>query len=172
MSIAPIVNRFNDVLSLDEVNVGVTTPERTISKRTPSAAALRSLLGLVIACSRCPLVALFRPLARFHLLFASEEETTFRAVATYFVPQHFRHAHGEPATYDLGGLQRIYAEMQVVNRGTCDRLRAVTRTVTSINAVAMLDVYACMVPQFIRTALEEIRVPFDAFLEGQMDSGA
>jgi hypothetical protein len=165
-SIAPIVNRFNDVISFDELDVEVTTPERTISKRTTSSAALRSLLGLVMACSGCPHVAIFRPMARFHLPFASEEETTFRAVATWLVAQHFRHRDGETATWDLDGLRQVYAEMQVVNRATCDRLRAATRTDSSINAVAMLDVYAWMVPHFIRTALEEIRGPFDAFLSG------
>ena len=169
LSLAPIVNRFDDVISFDELDVEVTTPERTISKRTTSSAALRSLLGLVIACSGCPHVAIFRPMAPFHLPFASDEETTFRAVATWLVAQQFRHAAGEPATWDLGGLQDVYAEMQVVNKATCDRLRAATRTDASINAVAMLDVYAFMVPHFIRAALEDIRGPFDAFLSGAAD---
>lgn len=163
-SIAPIVNRFDDVISFDEVDVAVTTPERTISKHTTSQTALRSLLGLVMACSGCPHLAIFRPMARFHLPFATEEETTFRAVATWLVAQHFRHGDGKSATWDLDGLQAIYAEMQVVNRATCQRLRAATRTDASINAVALLDVYAFMVPHFIRAALEDIRAPFDAFL--------
>ena len=164
-SVARIVKRFDDVISYDELDVEVTTPQRTILKRTTSQAALRSLMGLLIACSGCPYTAFFKPMARFHLPFADEEETMFRAVGTWLVAQYFRHTDGHPADFDLEGLQAVYERMQIVNRHTAERLRAATQADASLNAVVMLDVYTQLVPLFIHSTLGEVRGPFETFLE-------
>ena len=163
-SVARIVQRFDDVISYDELDVEVTTPQRTIAKRTTSQVALRSLMGLLIACSGCPHTAFFKPMARFHLPFADEQETMFRAVGTWLVAQYFHAAEGREATFDLAGLQDVYERMQVVNRYTAERLRAATRADASLNAVVLLDMYAQMVPLFIHSTLSEVRGPFRAFL--------
>lgn len=163
-SVARIVKRFDDVISYDELDVEVTTPQRTISKHTTSQAALRSLMGLLIACSGCPHTAFFKPMARFHLPFADEEETMFRAVGTWLVAQYFRASDGQPVDFELDGLQAVYERMQVVNRYTAERLRAATQADASLNAVVMLDVYAQLVPLFIHSTLGEVRGPFDTFL--------
>lgn len=163
-SVARIVRRFDDVISYDELEVEAQTPQRTISKHTTSQAALRSLMGLLIACSGCPHTAFFKPMARFHLPFADEQETMFRAVGTWLVAQYFRDADGHSVDFDLDGLQGVYERMQIVNRFTAERLRAATQADASLNAVVMLDVYAQLVPLFIHTTLEEVRGPFRTFL--------
>jgi len=168
LGVVDIVRRFDDVLSYDQVDVEVTTARRRIATRTTSQAALRSLMGLRIACCGCPRTAFFKPMARFHLPFADEEETLSRAVSAWLIVQYFRRADGKDATLDLDGLQTVYEEMQGVNRATAERLRAATQTDASLNAVALLDIYAQLAPLFIGSTLEEIRGPYEAFLE-QLD---
>lgn len=171
LSIADVVRRFDDVISHDEVDVEVATPQRLISSRTSSQIALRSIMGLLIACSGCPRTAFFKPMARFHLPFSDPDETMSRAVGAWLSAQYFRHADGKEATLSLAGLQEIYAQMQIVNRGTAERLRAATRTDSSLNAVTMLDAHALLAPYFIESALEEMRGPFEAIL-AQLDEGS
>lgn len=167
-SIVDIVNRFGDVVSYDEVDVEVVTPQRTIHTRTPSQAALRSLMGLLIACSGCPRTAFFKPMARFHLPFADQDETMARAVGAWLTVQYFRNADGRSATLDLAGLDRIYEHMRTVNKATAERLRAATRTDASVNAVALLDMYALLVPYLVESTLHEMRGPYETIL-AQLD---
>ncbi len=168
LSVVEIVRRFGDVISHDEVDVEVTTPQRRILTHTTSQTALRSLMGLRIACSGCPHTAFFKPMARFHLPLADETETLWRAVSVWLVAQFLRSADGKPATFDLAGLRQVYEAVQVVNRHTAERLRAATRADASLNAVVLLDIYALLVPHFIQSTLSEVRGPFRTFL-AQLD---
>lgn len=161
-----IVRRFADVISFDEVEVVVETPERRISRRTTSQVALSSLMGLVNAASGCPHLAFFRPMALHHLPFASGDETFARAVGTYLTAQYLRRQAGEEADLELEGLERIYAEVQIVNMATAERLRAATKQDASLNAVVRLDSFAHLAPILIRQALPGLRGPYEAHLRG------
>jgi len=164
LGIAGIVQRFDDVISYDEVELDVETRNRHVSARTTSQRALRSLLGLVIAGSGCPHTAFFKPMARFHLPLASESETVARAVGTYLTAQLLLRERGGTGDLDLSGLDAVYREMQVVNVATAKRLRAATKADSALNAVALLDIYAQTVPFSIRDKLAEIREPYGAYL--------
>ena len=164
LAISCIVRRFDDVISYDEVDLEVEAGERRILAHTTSQRALRSLLGLVIAGSGCPHTAFFKPMARFHLPLASEAETLSRAVGTYLTAQHLRGTADGGGSLDLEGLDAIYREMQVVNVAIAKRLRAATKADSALNAVALLDIYAQMVPFSIRDKLAEIRAPYEAYL--------
>ena len=170
VAIVCIVRRFDNVISHDEVDVVVETRNRRIFNHTTSQAVLSSLMGLVIAASGCPNTAFFKPMARFHLPFASEAETLTRAVGTYLTAQYLRREDGQAADLELSGLDEIYETMRIVNTATAARLRAATRTDSSLNAVVRLDMYAQMAPFFIRTKLAQLRGPFAAFLG--KDAGA
>ena len=52
--------------------------------------AIRSLIGLIMALSGCPHMEFFKPLARFHLPWASLEETTLRSASIYLLMQFFK----------------------------------------------------------------------------------
>ncbi len=164
LAIACIVHRFDDVISHDEVDLEVETEHRQVATHTTSQRALRSLLGLVIAGSGCPHTAFFKPMARFHLPLASEEETLARAVGTYLTAQYLLREEGGEGRLELDGLDAVYREMQVVNVATAKRLRAATKADSALNAVALLDMYAQTVPFSIRDALADIREPYEDFL--------
>lgn len=170
VAIQGIVKRFADVISYDKVEVEVDTPERRVSLDTTSQVALSSLMGLLSAASGCPHTAFFKPMARFHLPFASGEETLARAVATYLTAQYLRRQDGEAADLELDGLQSIYEAMQIVNTATAQRLRAATEKDASLNAVVRLNSFAYLAPILIREALAELRGPYETYLRGRSES--
>jgi len=109
-NMASVVKNCNEIISHKSLELEVVTPERTISTKTTAQRALSSLLGLVIATSDCPHTRFFRPMARFHLPMASQEETVFRVVSTYCLASYYR-MQSEPVL-GLGTLHDIYTNMQ------------------------------------------------------------
>jgi len=159
-----IVDRFEDLLSYDKIKVDVITAERRISQQTTAQIGISSLMGLVIATSGCPHTAFFKPMARFHLPLASKEETIFRATSMYLLAQYFLQNAGKCADFELEGLSRIYANMQTINMAVVERLRAATKTDSSVNAIVILDCYAKSLPFAIEKSLEDVRYLFSPFL--------
>jgi len=115
--LAEIIEKFKDVLSVEEVSVTAQLPERTISKTLPVQKALSSLIGLHLATSNCPILSRFSTLARFHLPFSNTEETVYRAVSNYLLAQYFIAKEGGVPDWELKGLREFYGEVEIVNKG-------------------------------------------------------
>ena len=168
-----IVTHFEPLLSYDQVYVEVATAERLISQDTSVQTGISALMGLVIATSGCPHTAFFRPMARFHLPLASEEETIYRATSMYLLAQYFLKKEGFQADLELKGLREIYERIHAVNTAIAERLRAASEKDSALNAIVLLDMYALAVPLVIEDSLEEIRHlfrPYFTRMRSQMDS--
>ena len=163
-SLVKIVEPLDKVVSYDQIHMEVRTEERAISQETTAQQAMSSLMGLVMAVSGCPNTAFLRPMARFHLPLANENETTYRSTSMYLLAQYFLSRAGCEAALKLTGLKELYASLHVVNRGIAARLRAASKTESALNAVVLLDLYTILLPDAIEESLEEIRYLFDAFL--------
>ncbi|MGA1844767.1 MAG: DUF6901 family protein [bacterium] len=163
LSLADVVERFDGILSYDQVHLEVTMKERFVSQETTAQKGISSLMGLVMATSGCPHTAFFKPMARFHLPLASEEETIYRATSTYLLAQYFLKNEGKEADFKFQGLAEIYRNMQSVNSGIARRLRAWTESDSSLNAIVLLDLYARALPMVIEDSLQEIRYLFSPF---------
>jgi hypothetical protein len=159
-----IVKRFDSLLSYNEIHLVVTTKERTISQLTTIQRGVGSLMGLVIATCGCPHSVFFKPMARFHLPLANNQETIYRAASMYLLAQYFLRKKGKPVDWNLRGLEEIYANIQVVNYTIAERLRAATRTDSVLNALVELDIYAQTLSLVIEDSLEEIRFLFESYL--------
>ncbi|MGD2084946.1 MAG: hypothetical protein PVH61_02060 [Candidatus Aminicenantes bacterium] len=159
-----IVNRFDSLLSYNEIHVVVTTKERTISQLTTIQRAVGSLMGLVIATCGCPHSIFFKPMARFHLPLANNQETIYRAASMYLLAQYFLRKKGKPVDWDLSGLEKIYTNIQVVNYTIAERLRAATKSDSVLNALVELDIFAQTLSLVIEDSLEEIGFLFDSYL--------
>ena len=164
VSLVDMVARFENVLSYDEITIEVSTNERQISQKTTAQNGISAMMGLLIATSGCPHTAYFRPMARFHLPLATEEETLYRASSMYLLAQYFRKKEGKTADFELDGLNSVYENMQLVNAGTAERLKAASKTDSSTNAIIRLDLYAKIIPYFVQTSLEDIQYLFTPFL--------
>lgn len=157
VNLVGIVQRLDHLLSYEQVQVVVITRERAITKRTTAQSGISSLMGLVIASSGCPLTDFFKPMARFHLPFATEKETIWRAVSSYLLAQYFRSKNGESADFALKGLMRIYDDIEKMNVAIAKRLRAASKKDSAVNALVHLDVFAKHMTLPIQDSLEKIR---------------
>jgi hypothetical protein len=163
--LVPIVHRLGNLLSWDQVRVEVVSDDRTVSIQTSAQQAIGSLIGLINATSGCPHLAYFRPMARFHLPFASRDETIYRATSMYLLAQFFRGREGYNPDFTLRGLQDIYRNVQIVNSAMVDRLRNATIGDYMVNAVVFLDLYAMAVQMTITDTLEDVRHWFTPYLK-------
>lgn len=164
-SIANVVERFEHILSYEEVEVEVETEDRTISKTCSAQRGLSALLGVIMATSGCPYTAYFKPMARFHLPFANEEETVYRAVSMYLVSQYFASEKEQDVDMALEGLGRIYKDIQELNRFMAKRIREAITQDAAVNAIVVLDFFAQTLPFAIEAHLEQLRPMFSAYAE-------
>ncbi len=157
LDIEEMIVTFRSILSYESVNVEVRTEERSYSKRTDVQTGLRSLMGLVMATSACPILSRLKGMARFHLPFASIEETIFRTTGAYLIQQFFIFRDGGNPDLELKGLNDFYSDLQTVNRCFKERIDAASELDANMNAVASL-VYLSMGVSFsLDDKLEELR---------------
>jgi hypothetical protein len=165
VNLVPLLERLDHLASYDQTSLEVVTEERCVSQKTTAQRAIGSLMGLLIAASRCPYTHFFKPMARFHLPLATEDETIYRATANFMLAQYLRKNSEHPPDYRLDGLKAIYRNMQTVNHAMAQRLRSTARTDSSVNAIILLDMYAKSVPYVTKGDLKEIRLLFAAYLD-------
>jgi len=158
--IAQVVQRFTHVRSFDEMFVEVCMEERTISRTTSAQKGISSLMGLICAVSGCPLTEFLRPMARFHLPLATQEETICRAVSLYLLSQYFRKKQGGRADFTLQGLVKQYHDLQAVNMAMAKRIRAGSSLDAPVNALVILDTFAKALPFAIEDSLDKIEYIF------------
>ncbi len=159
-----VTRGFARVLSYERVRVEVVTERRTITQELAAQEAISSLMGLIMAVSGCPHTSFFRPMARFHLPFATEQETAYRAASMYLLAQYFLRQAGKECDWELEGLVKIYEQVRTVNRAFVERLRAASEEDATINAIVLLDVYALFLPLAVGESLEQLRSLFEPFL--------
>jgi hypothetical protein len=164
VSLVDVVNRFDRVISYDEVELEVITVERRVSQRTTAQRGISSLLGLLFPTSGCPHTAFFKPMVRFHLPLSTREDTIFRVTGMYLIAQYFLQQEGSPVDFKLAGLRTLYDNMHQVNKHITERLRSASITDSSINAVILLDMFTHAVPIVIEDQLEKIRDWFSPYL--------
>ena len=162
VNIATVVDNCAAIISHKTVDIQVVTPKRTVSGTTTVQRALSSLFGLLIATSDCPRTHFFRPMAYFHLPMASQEETIFRAISTYFLAKYFKGEKSE--VFNLDSLCEIYANMQVVNEYLVKRLQSCTAGDASKNAVVLLHLLSCVLPLSLEESLDNLRPLFKGLL--------
>ncbi|MGD9211675.1 MAG: hypothetical protein PVI90_12895, partial [Desulfobacteraceae bacterium] len=89
VNIMELVEAFKTVISYDNCMVICETTERDYSKKTSVMEGLATIFGIIMATSDCPIMEFLKPMARFHLPFASIEETTVRTVSMYLLSRYF-----------------------------------------------------------------------------------
>jgi len=162
---AGIVEEFKNFLSHERVSVTVACEERFYSKETTIQGGLSPLLGIIMTTGGCPIMEQLKPMVRFHLPFASLDETIFRGVTMYLTAQYFRHHDGKEATWSLDGLQKIYTEVGQVNQGFANRMRAAAKKDANVNALVNLDVFASMMTLAAEDSLAKLKPYFSALIK-------
>lgn len=163
VNLMPLLELCGALISYESVTLEVVTQERTISGKTTMQRALSSLLGLIMATSPCPHTEYLKPMARFHLPLASDDETVYRSTSMYLLGQYFRHLDGLTPTFELDELKERYQHLQTVNKALAKRFRAAISEDATINAIILLDLLSRSVAWSIEDGLEEIRPLFRAY---------
>ena len=157
---ASTVEPLSALVSFDTVAVTVTQAERTIYAVSTAQQAMSSVLGLIMATSGCPWTDRLRPMARFHLPFASDAETVYRSICMFLLA---RELAGTSSTQGFAALEELYKNLHIVNRDMSRRLGAASRSDPARNAMALLDTYTMLLPAALESSLEELKPLFDAW---------
>ncbi|GAB4337218.1 MAG: hypothetical protein Kow0089_08300 [Desulfobulbaceae bacterium] len=165
VTLVQVIGRFNNVLSHNRIELTVITAERKVFQETTAQKGISSLVGLLFAASGCPHTAYFKPMARYHLPLASEDETYYRAVGMYLLAQYLRHREGKQGDLELDGLKKIYKNLHLLNTMTAERIRSATSADSSVNAVVLLDMITHMMPFLLEEQLDKIRHLFSSYLQ-------
>ncbi len=159
-----IIVHFDKLMSFERIFLEVLTERRTISREATVQEAFSAIMGIVIPTSGCPHTSYFRPMARFHLPLADTAETIYRAASMYLLGQYFCKKAGKQVDLELEGLKQIYHNMQILNGAIAERLRAASKTDSSVNALVLLDMFALALPFAVEESLEELQHLFAAYL--------
>ena len=122
-------------------------------------------MGLVMVTSGCPVLDYLRPMARFHLPFASPLETSIRSLNMYILAQYLsnRNTGSDSININLDDFENIYAEINSVNNDFSKRLRMAGEKDANLSALTNLDSNATLVSYTLEDALNEIEQYFSAY---------
>lgn len=163
-NIAEVVDFFKGMFSYEEVDVSIETEARTYFKHTSVQNGLSSMIGIYMVTSGCPVMEKLKPMVRYHLPFATEEETKYRALSMYLLAQYFRSKHKKEPDWELKKLTDIYDDVRTVNRAFCQRLSSIKIKDAGVNALVILDCFASFVLFSInREMIDEVENLFEAY---------
>lgn len=138
VNIMELVDTFKDVFSYHDCMVICDAAERTYSKKTSVMEGLSAIFGVIMATSDCPKMEFLKPMARFHLPFATIEETTVRTASMYLLGQYFRSTNQPEMKCDFKTLENYYAQVQLVNEGLLERINSLSSEDADKNAIITL----------------------------------
>ncbi len=142
VSLEELIEFFSDRTSFERTKVTVITEERSYNKETDIQSAMGSLIGIIMPSSGCPVLAKLRPMLRFHLPFATIEETEYRVFAAYALAQFLRHKQGKEPDWELESLASLYDDIQKINANVVSKIAKLEKRDASINSVIGLNNFA------------------------------
>jgi hypothetical protein len=157
LDLEEILGKFRSVISYQKVRVEVKTQERTTYKDCDVQTGLRSLMGLVMATSACPILRRLKGLANYHLPFATMDETLFRTVSVYLLKQYYEYQRTGMADLQLSGLDEHYQQLSIVNRCFTYRIRAASDLDANVNALGTYIYIAEEVSSSLQDQLKELK---------------
>jgi hypothetical protein len=163
-NIIELIDYFKNRESIEEVEVLVETQERKYLKKVPLQTGLSSLLGIYMVSTGCPILEKLKPMVRYHLPFASLEETTYRSITMYLLAQYFLFRRKNKPDWNLDNLPKIYNDIQVVNKNVCDKLQEIISRDAAANALLKLDYSALYISlRLNKNILDEIESYFKEY---------
>lgn len=165
VNLSRVVETFRDNDSFEQTTVTVETPQRVYTKNVQLQKGISSLIGMIMVTSNCPIMDKLRPMARFHLPFATSLETFYRTVSMYLTAQYLLLQKGEKPDWDLANLLDIYKAISHVNKGMSQRLLNASNKDANVNAVVILHSFGEGVSYLIEDGLSEIKDMFSVYIK-------
>ena len=152
-----VVTDFQRMPAITKAGVKVVTPERDYYKETSLEEGLRSLMGLVMATSACPILQQLKPNARNHLPFASQEDFIIRSAALYLLRQYFNYRTGDRPDWDLQGLISLNEELQTLNQAFWQRVHDACENDSNLKALLSFFNLSSSMSYSLEAQLQSIR---------------
>jgi hypothetical protein len=152
-----VIEDFQGLPAFKQAAVWERTPEREYTKLVSLEEALRSLLGVLMATSACPILGKLRPMAQNHLPFASNQEFTLRTVSLYLSRQYFNFREGRHADWELKGLVRMFQQLQLVNQAFWQRIHDTCEGDSNLKAFLTFFSMSSSMSYSLETQLQKIR---------------
>lgn len=166
VNIVDIVDFFKDIISYEKTYVTIETDSRTYIGKVSVQEGIKSLIGLFMATSGCPVMDKLRPMAQTHLPFPTMEESTYRLLSMYLLAQYFIVKDGGEADWKLEKLLGICNDVQTVNRSFFKRIKQQGVRDASLNAIVALDSFATYTASSLEdNNFDEVRELFKAYLK-------
>ena len=165
LSILSVIEKFSAYYSYEEVEVTAVVDEVNMTANVPVQSAVRSMLGLLMALSSCPIMLKLRPMANYHMPFADRGNTLFRVIGMYLTGQYLRKETGLLPDWDLEGLIQLYEDIHVVNINMAARIRSVSEKDAPVNSLIILDAYAEAVNINTRTSFDKLKPMYSEYLK-------
>lgn len=159
-NIAGLAKEFSEIYSIEQVNITVNVEERTYSKHDSVQQGLRSIIGIYMATSGCPHMEILKPMARFHLPFASMEETIYRQSSNYLLKQYFEMLDGKKPDILLEEFAQINDKITLVNNGICKRIDYITDADSNKNALIILNTVNLVLDIELQSKLDSLKYLF------------
>lgn len=155
-----VVEDFGTLPAIQKVNIIVTTPERTYKKKTGIEEGLRSLMGLIMANSTCPILANLKPMTYTHLPFASQTEFILRSTGNYLVRQYYLTQVGKEPDWKLKGLIDLNQELRLVNQAMWQRIHEACKQDSNLKALLSFFTMSSSVSYSLEAQLSKIKKAF------------
>lgn len=155
-----VAAKFSAIASYRTARVTVVVGARTTISNCDMNTGLRSLFGLCMALSGCPITRRLRPMALRHLPFASMEETLARVVSHYLLKQYFVMKDGGTPDWELKELTALYEALDVVNSTFVNRLRRASERDSNLNAVCGFATFSRLYAMALDDVLGEEKAVF------------
>ena len=156
-NIADLVYAFKDTASHKSCKVSCISTARTCSKETTVQEGLASIMGIIMATSGCPSMSILKPMACFHLPFATVEESMYRSVSAYLLRQYFSRQDGENCDFFMHRIQEHYNEVQQVNEGILKRINMTSEMDADKNAIVTLNALAQILVMEVDEDLDSLK---------------
>ena len=165
LSLKPAVEAFTARKSYETVQVVVHGSRGRLETTLPTQNAVRSVIGLLMALSSCPVMRKLRPMAQYHLPFSGREHTMFRFVGMYLIAQYLRQRHDQAPDWSLEGLLELFNRLHKVNQRLAERIRAASEADATVNSLIFLDTFATSAEMDVEDCLAELEPLFAAYLD-------
>lgn len=160
-NLSALFQAFQNVYSTEKAKITVTTEERTYSKETTIQQGLRSIFGIFMAASGCPNMQVLKSMVRFHLPFASVEETIYRHASNYLLSQYYAFLDGKKADFSFEELKKQNKLVDDVNCGMCKRFENVGEGDVARNALTILNVGGLMLNMELESGVDSLKYLFN-----------
>lgn len=157
----PVVEGFRQENAFQKLTVRVKTEGRIYEKHTGLEEGLRSLLGLIMATSSCPILAELKPMAVHHMPFATVDEFITRSVSLYLLQQYFEERDHRQADWTLKGLVARNQRLQLVNQALWQRIHSVCEGDSNLKALLSFFSMASSVSFSLESQLQKLKPKLD-----------